>query len=105
MIEQDLYYSVLYILSGEKRQGNRIHDSKPNYNRQCRYIEKLSDKFTGNFVEFSIYLVLKDYVNANILFILICLETIRKHWRPWRELLEFTIEPCADSDQTLDHYC
>ena len=33
------------------------------------------------------------------------LETIRKQWRPWRELLEFTIEPCADLDQTVALYC
>ena len=33
------------------------------------------------------------------------LETIWKQWSPWRELLEFTIEPCADLDQTLALYC
>ena len=33
------------------------------------------------------------------------LETIWKQWRPWRELLEFTIEPCADLDQTVALYC
>ena len=33
------------------------------------------------------------------------LETIWKQWSPWRELLEFTIEPCADLDQTVALYC
>ena len=33
------------------------------------------------------------------------LETIRKQRSPWRELLEFTIEPCADLDQTVALYC
>ena len=33
------------------------------------------------------------------------LETIWRQWQPWRELLEFTIEPCADLDQTVALYC
>ena len=33
------------------------------------------------------------------------LETFWKQWSPWRELLEFTIEPCADLDQTVALYC
>ncbi len=33
------------------------------------------------------------------------LETIWKQWSPWRELLEFTIEPCANFDQTEALYC
>ena len=33
------------------------------------------------------------------------LDTIWKQWSPWRELLEFTIEPCADLDQTVALYC
>ena len=32
------------------------------------------------------------------------LETIWEQWSPWRELLEFTIEPCADLDQTVVLY-
>ena len=32
------------------------------------------------------------------------LETIWRQWHPWRELLEFTIEPCADLDQTVALY-
>ena len=32
------------------------------------------------------------------------LETIWKQWCPWRELLELTIEPCADLDQTVTLY-
>ena len=33
------------------------------------------------------------------------LETIWRQWQPWRELLEFIIEPCADLDQTVALYC
>ena len=33
------------------------------------------------------------------------LETIWKQWSPWRELLEFTIEPSAYLDQTVALYC
>ena len=33
------------------------------------------------------------------------LETIWRQWQPWSELLEFTIEPCADLDQTVALYC
>ena len=33
------------------------------------------------------------------------LETIWKQWSPWRELLVFNIEPCADLDQTVALYC
>ena len=33
------------------------------------------------------------------------LETIWKQQSPWRELFEFTIEPCADLDQTVALYC
>ena len=33
------------------------------------------------------------------------LETIWKQWSTWRELSEFTIEPCADLDQTVALYC
>ena len=33
------------------------------------------------------------------------LETIWRQWQPWRELLEFTIEPCADLDQTVALFC
>ena len=33
------------------------------------------------------------------------LETICKQWSPWRELLKFTIELCADLDQTIALYC
>ena len=33
------------------------------------------------------------------------LETIWQQWSPWRELLEFSIEPCADLDQTVALYC
>ena len=32
------------------------------------------------------------------------LETNWKKWSPWRELLEFTIEPFADLDQTVALY-
>ena len=32
------------------------------------------------------------------------LETILEQWRSWRELLEFTIEPPADIDQTAALY-
>ena len=33
------------------------------------------------------------------------LEIIWKQWSPWRELLELTIEPFADLDQTVALYC
>ena len=33
------------------------------------------------------------------------LETIWRQWKPRRELLEFTIEPCSDLDQTVGLYC
>ena len=29
------------------------------------------------------------------------LETIWRQWQPWKGLLEFTIEPCTDLDQTV----
>tara|TARA_B100000989_G_C19438848_1_gene426359 strand:- start:543 stop:701 length:159 start_codon:yes stop_codon:yes gene_type:complete len=29
------------------------------------------------------------------------LETIWRQWRPWRELMEITIEPCADLDEIV----
>ena len=29
------------------------------------------------------------------------LETIWRQWRPWRELMEITIEPCADLDEAV----
>ena len=32
------------------------------------------------------------------------LEIIWQQWRPWRELMEITIEPCADLDQTVALY-
>ena len=32
------------------------------------------------------------------------LETIWRQWRPWRELMEITIEPCADLDETVTLY-
>ena len=32
------------------------------------------------------------------------LETIWRQWRPWRELMEITIEPCADLDETVALY-
>ena len=32
------------------------------------------------------------------------LETIWKQWRPWKELMEITIEPCADLDETVALY-
>ena len=33
-----------------------------------------------------------------------CLETICLQCRPWRELMEITIEPCADLDETVVLY-
>jgi len=33
------------------------------------------------------------------------LETIWKQWSPWRELLEFNIDPFVDLDQRVDLYC
>ena len=33
------------------------------------------------------------------------LEAIWRQLQPWRELLEFTIEPCADLDQIVALYC
>jgi len=32
------------------------------------------------------------------------LETIWRQWRPWRELMEITIEPCADLDEAVALY-
>ena len=32
------------------------------------------------------------------------LEIIWKQWRPWKNLMEITIEPCADLDGTVDLY-
>ena len=32
------------------------------------------------------------------------LETIWKQWRPWKILMEITIEPCADLDETISLY-
>ena len=32
------------------------------------------------------------------------LETIWRQWRPWRELMEITIETCADLDETVALY-
>ncbi len=32
------------------------------------------------------------------------LETIWRQWRPWRELMEITIEPCADLDEVVALY-
>tara|TARA_B100000886_G_C20091742_1_gene354172 strand:- start:167 stop:322 length:156 start_codon:yes stop_codon:yes gene_type:complete len=32
------------------------------------------------------------------------LETIWQQWKPWRELMKFTIEPCADLDESVALY-
>ena len=32
------------------------------------------------------------------------LETIWRQWKPWIELMEITIEPCADLDETIAIY-
>ena len=32
------------------------------------------------------------------------LETIWRQWRPWKILMEITIEPCADLDETVALY-
>jgi len=32
------------------------------------------------------------------------LETIWRQWRAWRELMEITIEPCADLDEAVALY-
>tara|TARA_Y100000991_G_scaffold41917_1_gene29505 strand:+ start:504 stop:623 length:120 start_codon:yes stop_codon:yes gene_type:complete len=32
------------------------------------------------------------------------LETIWRQWRPWRGLMEITIEPCADLDEAVALY-
>ena len=32
------------------------------------------------------------------------LEKIWRQWQPWRELMEITIEPCADLDKTIALY-
>ncbi|ABM72479.1 Hypothetical protein P9515_12721 [Prochlorococcus marinus str. MIT 9515] len=32
------------------------------------------------------------------------LEIIWKQWRPWKNLMEITIEPCADLDETVALY-
>ena len=32
------------------------------------------------------------------------LETIWRQWRPWRELMDITIEPYADLDETVTLY-
>ena len=32
------------------------------------------------------------------------LEIIWQQWRPWRELMEITIEPCADLDEAVALY-
>ena len=32
------------------------------------------------------------------------LETIWRQWRPWRELMKITIEPCADLDEIVALY-
>ena len=32
------------------------------------------------------------------------LETICRKWRRWRELMEISIEPCADFDEIVDLY-
>ena len=32
------------------------------------------------------------------------LESILHQWRPWRELMEIIIEPCADLDETVALY-
>ena len=32
------------------------------------------------------------------------LETIWRQWQPWRELMEISIEPCADLDETVAQY-
>ena len=32
------------------------------------------------------------------------LETIQRQWRPWRELMEITVEPCTDLDEAVALY-
>ena len=54
---------------------------------------------------FKSWIFLPQHVNRYSVMDADSLETIWKQWSTWRELLEFTIEPCADLDQTVPLYC
>ena len=53
---------------------------------------------------FKSWIFLQEHENGCTVVDTDSLETIWRQWRPWRELMEITIEPCADLDEVVALY-
>ncbi len=93
---------MLLLISSKFTDAN-FQDKESNMLKECHKKVGPENRTVGYGVKSWIFL--SQHCNGYSVVDNYSLKTIWKKWIPWRELLEFTIETCADLNQILALYC